>query len=77
MFSVLGGLQQVFPEGPPSVDFAIDSGVWMGIVYILLILIRYLSIHLSMDGYRLHLIDSDTILINTFIHRDPIEKTIL
>ncbi len=26
-----------------------------------------------MDGYRLHFIDSDTILINTFIHRDPIE----
>ncbi len=37
----------MFPEGPPSVDFAIDSGVGMGIVYILLILIRYLSIQLS------------------------------
>ncbi len=42
-----GGPQQVFPEGPPSVDFAIDSGVGMGIVYILSILIRYLSIQLS------------------------------
>ncbi len=31
----------MFPEGPPSVYFAvgIDSGVGMGIVYILLILI--------------------------------------
>ncbi len=29
----------MFPEGPPSVDFEIDSGVGMGIVYILLILI--------------------------------------
>ncbi len=25
----------MFLEGPPSVDFAIDSGVGMGIVYIL------------------------------------------
>ncbi len=31
----------MFPEGPPSVDFAIDSGVGMDIVYILSILIRY------------------------------------
>ncbi len=37
----------MFLEGPPSVDFAIDSGVGMGIVYILSILIRYLSIQLS------------------------------
>ncbi len=29
----------MFSEGPPSVDFAIDSGVGMGIVYILSILI--------------------------------------
>ncbi len=29
----------MFPEGPPLVDFAIDSGVGMGIVYILSILI--------------------------------------
>ncbi len=25
----------MFPEGPPSVGFVIDSGVGMGIVYIL------------------------------------------
>ncbi len=34
------GPQQVFPEGPPSVGFAIESGVGMGIIYILSILIR-------------------------------------
>ncbi len=37
----------MFPQGPPLVYFAIDSGVGMGIVYILSILIRYLSIQLS------------------------------
>ncbi len=36
---VFWGPQQVFPEGPPSVDFAIDSGIGMGIVYLLSILI--------------------------------------
>ncbi len=36
---VFWGPQQVFPEGPPSVDFAIDSGIVMGIVYLLSILI--------------------------------------
>ncbi len=36
---VFWGPQQVFPEGPPSVDFAINSGVGMGIVYILSLLI--------------------------------------
>ncbi len=35
------------PGGAPSVDFAIDSGVGIGIVYILSILIWYLSIQLS------------------------------
>ncbi len=42
-----GGPQLVFPEGPPSVDFAIDSGIGMGIIYLLSILIWYLSIQLS------------------------------
>ncbi len=37
----------MFPEGPPLVDFSIDSGVEMGIVYILSVLIWYLSIQLS------------------------------
>ncbi len=41
VFSVLGS------SAIGSVDFAIDSGVGMGIVYILSILIRYLSIQLS------------------------------
>ncbi len=36
--------------GPPSGDFAIESGVGMG------------------NGYRLHFIDTDTILIHTVIH---------
>ncbi len=35
------------PGVPPSVDFAIDSGVGMGIIYILSILIWCLSIQLS------------------------------
>ncbi len=47
VFSVLGALSECSRRGPPSVDFAIDSGVGMGIVYILSILIRYLSIQLS------------------------------
>ncbi len=34
------GTSASVPGGPPSVDFAIDSGVGMGIVYILSILIR-------------------------------------
>ncbi len=44
---VFWGPSASVPGGAPSVDFAIDSGVGKGIVYILSILIRYLSIQLS------------------------------
>ncbi len=47
------GNKQVLPEGTPSVDFAIDSEVGMGIVYILSILIQYISIQLSILLYNL------------------------
>ncbi len=46
VFRVSGPSASV-PGGPPSVDFAIDSGVGTGIVYILSILIWCLSIQLS------------------------------
>ncbi len=47
VFSDLGALSKCSRRAPPSVDFTIDSGVGRGIVYILLILIQYLSIQLS------------------------------
>ncbi len=50
VFSDLGPLSKCSRRGPhrwTSVNFAIDSGVGMGIVYILSILIQYLSIQLS------------------------------
>ncbi len=42
----------MFPEGLPSVDFAINSGVGMGIIYILSILILIITVSILLSIMR-------------------------